>query len=380
MVKNNFDITIIGAGPSGCAAALALSSSGLKVALVEKDNFPRDKICGDAIPGPAFKAMEKINLAWAKLMADFTDKKEIRTSKIFAPNGKTIALDWVTYSYNSKRLSFDNFLYNLVKNKTSTTLFTNRLETVKVDSEKVHCAFKNGEKITSKIIIGCDGTYSMVGRFLDTSLSFDKPEAAAVRAYYKNVAGVVEGVNEFHFFKEFTGYFWIFPLPNGETNVGFGIAQDSKDDAINLRESLEHIVTKIPCVASRFTNANQLTKTKGFGLPIWTKKKCISGQGFMLCGDAASLTDPLQGHGIDKGMWSGYFAAQQAISCFKHNKFDAEFMSNYDQQVYKKLGDELKRSVFFMRAILKFPWLVNSMVWMGQQKKLTAWAARVLKI
>ena len=55
-------------------------------------------------------------------------------------------------------------------------------------------------------------------------------------------------------------------------------------------------------------------------------------------------------------------------------------MTQYDAQVYKKLGQELKRSAFFMRTIIKFPWLVNAMVWLGQQQKLTAWAARLLKI
>jgi menaquinone-9 beta-reductase len=44
-----FDILIIGAGPAGSTAALALAESKLKVAILEKGTFPRDKICGDAI-------------------------------------------------------------------------------------------------------------------------------------------------------------------------------------------------------------------------------------------------------------------------------------------------------------------------------------------
>ncbi len=377
----DYDVAIIGAGPSGCACALALQGSGLKVALFDKEKFPRDKICGDAVPGPAFKAMEKINSQWAKQMRNVADKKEIRTSKIFAPNGKTVALDWVTYSYNSKRTNFDNFLFELVKKNTDTEIFHERLKDVSANENYVEAKLENNEIIRAKIIIGCDGTYSVVRRFLDTKSGLEKPKASAVRAYYKNVSGVKDDVNEFHFFKEFPGYFWIFPLENGAANVGFGIAQNTTDDEnINLRKSLEHIVTKIPSVAPRFANAEIKEKIKGFGLPIWTKKKIISGERFMLCGDAASLTDPMQGHGIDKGMWSGIFAAQQAIKCFSENKFDAEFMKIFDEKVYQKLGAELKRSALIMRVVLKFPWLVNMMVLVGQQKKLTAWAARRLKI
>jgi len=62
------------------------------VALINKETFPRNKICGDAISGSAFKA-KKRNPDWAKRMKLFADKKEIRTSKKIAPREKTIALD-----------------------------------------------------------------------------------------------------------------------------------------------------------------------------------------------------------------------------------------------------------------------------------------------
>jgi flavin-dependent dehydrogenase len=75
-----YDIAIVGGGPSGCACALALHGSGLKVVLVEEDSFPRDKICGDAIPGPAFKAMDLIRPEWGQAMRAFADKETIQTS------------------------------------------------------------------------------------------------------------------------------------------------------------------------------------------------------------------------------------------------------------------------------------------------------------
>ena len=58
---DTYDISIVGAGPSGCACVLALQGSGLRVIVLDKDTFPRYKICGDAIPGPAFKALDSIN-------------------------------------------------------------------------------------------------------------------------------------------------------------------------------------------------------------------------------------------------------------------------------------------------------------------------------
>ena len=374
-----YDIAIIGAGPSGCACALALHGSGLKVILIDKDTFPRDKICGDAIPGPAFKAMDKINPKWGHAMRGFADKNTISTSKVFAPNGKTILLDWVSFSYNSKRLEFDNFLLQLVHSETSFKIEKKRLQRICVEDDGVQCHFKEGSSLKASLVIGCDGANSIVKRQLGQSINLGKPEGLAVRAYFKGVEEVQAGVNEFHFFKEFPGYFWIFPLANGYTNVGFGISQKKKN-FINLRDSLHQIITTAPSIAPRFKNGKTVGNTKGFALPIWTEKKAISGNRFLLCGDAASLIDPLQGHGIDKAMWSGLLAAKQAISCFKNADFSAKILSHYDQKIYDKVGSELSRNSSIMHSIIRFPWMVNVVAWAGQHKKLTQWAAHKLKI
>ena len=59
-MNKDFDVVIIGAGPAGTSCALALRKSGLKVALLDKRKFPRDKTCGDAIPGPTHRYLKEI--------------------------------------------------------------------------------------------------------------------------------------------------------------------------------------------------------------------------------------------------------------------------------------------------------------------------------
>ena len=383
MMTEIYDIAIIGAGPAGCACALALQNSGLRVVLIEKETFPRDKICGDAIPGPAFKAMHKINPKWGQAMQAFKDKEEVRTSKMFAPSGKAITLDWVTYSYNSKRLNFDYFLAQLVRSETNTTIVEQkRLQKITIEEEGVYCQFADNSSLKAALIIGCDGANSIVTRQLASFDLRDNNSCAAVRAYFTGVEGLKMGVNEFHFFKELLpGYFWIFPLENGWANVGFGILQgDKTKKSLNLRDTLNFITQKSPNIAPRFQNAQIVDTIKGFALPLGTQKRSISGNRFMLCGDAAALIDPLQGHGIDKAMWSGLYAAQQAILCFKSDNFTIDFMHNYDKTVYKKVGIELMRSTFLMKFLNRFPSFINILVRLGQNKKRMQWLARVLKI
>jgi flavin-dependent dehydrogenase len=254
-----------------------------------------------------------------------------------------------------------------------------RVQDITVENDEITCHFAEGLPLKTALIIGCDGANSMVKRKLDPSTHSDKPGVIAVRKYYKQIKGLQEGVNEFHFFKNFPGYFWIFPLPNGLANVGFGISQKSKIP-LNLRETLHKIISTDPDIANRFKDAKSFENTKGFSLPIWTEKKVISGNRFMLCGDAASLIDPLQGHGIDKAMWSGVLAAKQALCSFDSADFSAKKLSGYDQLVYEKVGTELSRNSTIANVIIRFPWIINAAAWLGQYKKLTQWAALKLKI
>ena len=84
----------------------------------------------------------------------------------------------------------------------------------------------------------------------------------------------------------------------------------------------------------------------------------------MLCGDAASLIDPLNGEGIGNAMWSGYLAARQAEYCFQSGDFSAERISAYDKALYSKLGKELKTKLFMQKAFNR-SWLINSLVSLG---------------
>lgn len=272
-MNTHFDIAIIGAGPAGCAAALTLRNSGLKVALIDKDIFPRDKICGDAIPGPAFKAMDKINPIWAEDMKKLGASYLIKTGQVTAPNGKTMKLDWVTFSYNSKRIDFDNYLLELVKKETNTTILENKhMQDVLLDNEKGTCFFTDNTKIDASLIIACDGANSVVRRKLAKEITNNEHACSAVRAYYKDVTGIQAGVNEFHFFNELLpGYFWIFPLDNGWVNIGFGILQKKiagTKRPVNLRHALNKIITEMPSIAPRFENATMMHDIKSFGLPL----------------------------------------------------------------------------------------------------------------
>lgn len=362
-MTNLFDIAILGAGPAGSSAALELKNSGLKVALIDKAKFPRHKTCGDAIPGPTLKALRQIIPHFDDELLQLELKQRIKYCHIVAPNNKVIDIHWRAEAYNSPRKDFDGFLFDEVKKHTETHIFEG-FEVAEITRENNIWQLKKrggDEVLQARMLIGCDGANSVLGKLAYPNTINRERYCTAVAAYYTGISSDVY-TNKFYLFKNYMpGYFWVFPLGDNTFNVGFGIvASEAAKHNIKLREVMDNIIAREPAVAPLFANATQISEVKGFGLPIGGENLPISGDGYMLAGDAASLIDPLQGHGIDKAVYSGIFAAQKAALCFKQNDFSVSFLRGYDNAVYAKYGKELRRNYRLMRLLNQQPWIVNS--------------------
>ena len=145
---------------------------------------------------------------------------------------------------------------------------------------------------------------------------------------------------------------------------------------------MEDIIENNPSIKSRFLNAELQGRIEGYGLPLGSTKKIISGAHFMLAGDAASLIDPTTGEGIGQSMISGRFAGWQAIKCFEENNFSADFMKQYDKKLYKKLWRDARLSYWLQRFFFSNYRLFNTCFnFLNKNKKLQqAIINRVVKV
>src|SRR5690606_11571017 len=112
------------------------------------------------------------------------------------------------------------------------------------------------------------------------------------------------------------------PLPGGYANVGVGMLSETvSQKKINLKKEMLRIIETHPEFKQRFAGAELMGDIKGYGLPLGSKKRVISGDNYMLVGDAASLIDPFTGEGISNAMISGRWAATQAELCLQQQIF-----------------------------------------------------------
>lgn len=377
-------VCIIGAGPAGAAAALQLQQFNIPCVVVDKAVFPRDKICGDGLSGKVLTALNRIDKRIGDRLCDLAPKEGSWGVTFSAPSRDTLDIAYQP-DYNSsvksgipagfvcKRIHFDNFLVKEMKRCAGIQLFEGQAIDKYTLQEDGYLLTGNDGKfaVKAKLVIVANGAHSSFTKEIANIHMEPQHYCAGIRAYYKGVTGLsADGFIELHFLRSLLpGYFWIFPLPNGEANVGISILSSVvRKRKLNLKKVLQEVVANDPVMKERFKNAELVSGIEGYGLPLGSKRRTISGERYMLTGDAAYLIDPFTGEGIGNALYSGRIAAQQAAACLKANDFSAAAMKAYDDEVYRVLGPELRLSTRLQRLANK-TWLFNFLMKTAMRNK-----------
>jgi menaquinone-9 beta-reductase len=371
------DAIVIGAGPAGAGTSFFLSKYAIPHIVIDKEAFPRDKVCGDACSGKTALVIDRANKEWLnEILEDSSRYLPSWGIRFIAPNGRGIDIPFTTArtpatrapGFTVPRLAFDQFLFNKIPSPYSNVLQQATVTEISRSDDMVAVSLTHeGEeyRITAPVIVGADGDKSLVRRTFAAAMVTPKTSAIGLRAYYEGVEGMhPDNFIELHFLPELLpGYLWIFPLPGGRANVGVGILSEVvRKKKINLREQMLHAIRTNPDIAPRFKDARLLDKIGGWGLPLAMSRQPISGDQFLLTGDAASLIDPFSGEGIGNALYSGMLAAAAIRDAREQRNYQASMLKSvYDDVVYKRLGDELRISATLQR-LCRYPWLFNLVV------------------
>ncbi|UYZ65013.1 NAD(P)/FAD-dependent oxidoreductase [Hymenobacter weizhouensis] len=367
------DICILGAGPGGATAALHLAGAGHRCLLLDRATFPRDKVCGDALSGKVINELRRIGAELPERLAAEPIQLPSWGIDFYAPNGRRLAVPFKPH-YNpaqdraaghiSKRVHFDNFLIEEVRRRPEIDFRENtdvaRHEPLP-DGRWRLLAADGSEIATARLLLVANGAQSSFARQIGGHELEAAHHCAGLRAYYRGVQGLhPHNFIELHFIRDFLpGYLWVFPLPNGEANVGVGMLTEAvSKKKVKLRERLDDMLRTHPALKERFAGAERLGPVRGFGLPLGSKRRPLSGPGYLLLGDAGSLIDPFSGEGISHAMVSGRHAADWAGRALAAQDFSPTFLRGYDAAVYNRLWQELRLSRA-MQRLLNYPWLFN---------------------
>lgn len=307
--KNAFDIIIIGAGPAGSTAAYLLASYGFDVLIVDKSNFPRDKLCGGLLTMKTVRFLESI----FELSVDDMKDQRIITYQSF--NYKVVnckgdfikgRLDYPFYFV--KRNVYDNFLLEMAKKAGAEFRAGEKVAALDVTNKKVTTS--GGHEYCGKYILGADGALSRTRRLLSEA-GFIKPD------WHSQMATTLEIFISNRYISELTdypsiyfgyipwGYTWSFP---GEQFRILGIAGLNAKAGKALRICFRNFL------ASLNISIEKIPSFKSHALPYGNYLSLPGHDNVLLLGDACGLADPLLGEGIYFAHKSAQLAAKAIMS------------------------------------------------------------------
>lgn len=234
-----------------------------------------------------------------------------------------------------------------------------RVERLEREDSGITLRCSGGELLRADVVLGCDGSPSVVRRALGAP-DFPETEGAfAVRAYYEGVQLSHPQSIAFFWVEELLpAYGWIFPLPGGRANVGLGMRADQlAASEIGLLELMERFCAS-PQVAAELAGARRVGKVKGHHLPFGSFAHHTTFDRALLLGDAAGFVNPLTGEGIEFALESGAFAAEAVAEAAAMGDFSAQGLGGYTRRWETRFRTAFNLNRRLMRAFEQ-PWLVD---------------------
>jgi menaquinone-9 beta-reductase len=309
------DVLVVGAGPAGSAAAAWAARAGLDVVLADAAVFPRDKTCGDGLTPRAIGELQRLGLEdWLRA---HTVSRGLRAHGF----GQTLLLPWpggTLPSWGSAvaRTELDDHLRTTAIKAGAVAIDGARAVDVRREGDRVAAVvFRSGSEtyeVECQRLVVADGVRSPLGKVLGRVWHRDTVYAVAGRSYIASemsddpwISSHLELRGEDD--EILSGYGWIFPLGNGEVNLGVGSLATSKRPAeVAIKPLMQHYADER---REDFQLSGELRAPTSALLPMGGAVSNVSGPNWALIGDAAACVNPLNGEGIDYGLEGGRLVA-----------------------------------------------------------------------
>jgi menaquinone-9 beta-reductase len=381
------DVVVVGAGPAGSTAAYYLASHGVDVALLEKSDFPREKVCGDGLTPRAVRQLTGMGI-------DTSGPGWMRNRGLrFISKGSAIEVDWPEgvwfpgYGLTRTRQDFDEILVRQAEaagarlytsTKVTTPLFDKTGRTTGVSA--IAGPDKREVEVRGQLVIAADGASARVAIAAGIERIPKRPVGTAVRRYYYSPARHDDSFLEVWFNldlpngKPLPGYGWIFPLGDGRVNVGLGVLQGSgSGDTRTMLDNWMAGTSK----EWELHPENADGPMRGAALPMGFSRLPHYRDGLLLVGDAGGMANPTNGEGISYAMESAELAADVVIHALArpHGPSRERALGQYANELNDRLGRYYRFARLFaamlekpafsslvIQQMFRSPWVMKFMI------------------
>jgi geranylgeranyl reductase family protein len=343
-----YDVAIIGAGPAGSAAAIALARRGASVLLADRARFPRDKTCGGGVTGRARAA--------APCSIDEVVEAVVTEADLRSVDGRFVRRAGRSpLVYMTQRWRLDHHVASQAAAAGADFRDDARCSAIELGPDGATLDVE-GERIHARIVIGADGANgtaaSQLGLggnralmlALEGHLELELAPPALRKGQLVLESGSIRG-----------GYAWSFPKAD-HLNIGIG---GWIDEGPELRARLAQFCRRLD------VDPDALEPLRGHRLPLRAFRSRLASENACVVGDAAGLVDPLTGDGIYESFLSGRLAAE---ACVERLAGDEHALVRYGNSLTRALAPQFASSWVLKHAFDRIPRLtyelaVTRLVW-----------------
>ena len=330
----NYDVIIVGGGLAGLTAAIHLSREGHSVILIEKDEYPHHKVCGEYVSNEVIPYLEMLGVSIKALRA-----KSINTMVLSSVKGKSIQAKLPLGGFGISRYAFDNMLYQKAKANGVDFLF-DKVIAFWFEDDKVTVNTENKLAITAEIMIGAYGKRSTLDKFLNRDFIANKSSWLAVKSHYR-YDQFPDHMVALHNFKG--GYGGLSKTETGAVNFCYLTTYESFQKQRNIADFNTKVVAKNPFLGDFLREAEPIFEEPLSIAQISFHEKNAVENHVLMCGDTAGLIHPLCGNGMAMAIHAAKLASEEINDYLRtHNRNRSKLEENYKIKWSKTFQSRLR--------------------------------------
>ena len=364
MIRNS--IVIVGGGLAGLIVAIHLKNNNYNVLVIEKNGYPKHKVCGEYISNEVLPYLNSLDLTISNLKPSLISKMEFSTTK-----GKIISGNLPLGGFGISRYELDNYLFKKAIEK-GCQIIQSTVENVVFDNNEFTITTSDGSIFKSEIVIGAYGKRSNIDLKLNRNFIQKKSPWLAVKAHYSgDFPHNMVGLHNFE-----GGYCGVSKVENDVINICYLADYETFKKYKNIEEFQSEVVCKNPNLKTIFEKSELLFEKPLTISQICFEKKNTVENHILMIGDTAGLIHPLCGNGMAMAIHSAKIVSEIVIQ-FLDNKIDTrknleekytkEWNNNFKQRLatgrfLSKILRKEKLAAFLMKLMVIFPFLLPMII------------------